>query len=273
LPALESLAGGRLLYQPMAGLRPTWHPLDARLGLPGLPQSGTGQTTILTGRNAPAEIGEHYGPYPNARLRELLTRHALWRPILDAGLRATFANAYPERYLARAGTEGGRMGAFARSVLLAGLELRGPQQLKEGRAVSAFLTHRLWRERLGHLDLPDIDEAEAGRRLAALAGAHDFCAFEYYATDIAGHRPERLDPVRALESLDRFVGGLLETWSEPDVLIVASDHGNIEDERDRRHSRNPALCIWRGQPPASPLASLTDLAPGILSLLGVEARR
>jgi len=39
-------------------------PTDATLGVPGLPQSGTGQTTIFTGINAPAAIGEHLGPYP-----------------------------------------------------------------------------------------------------------------------------------------------------------------------------------------------------------------
>ena len=31
----------------------------------GAPQSATGQATLLTGRNVPAEIGYHYGPKPN----------------------------------------------------------------------------------------------------------------------------------------------------------------------------------------------------------------
>ena len=40
-------------------------PTDANLDMPGRPQSATGQATILTGRNVPAAIGEHYGPKPN----------------------------------------------------------------------------------------------------------------------------------------------------------------------------------------------------------------
>src|SRR5262245_37627019 len=57
--------------------------LDACLGVPGLPQSATGQTTILTGQNGPAALGEHYGPYPNATLLDLLARHSLFRTLLD----------------------------------------------------------------------------------------------------------------------------------------------------------------------------------------------
>ncbi|MBI2844908.1 MAG: hypothetical protein HYX86_00005, partial [Chloroflexi bacterium] len=52
-------------------------PLDANLGVAGLPQSATGQTTLLTGINAPAELGSHYGPYPNHKLREILAEENL----------------------------------------------------------------------------------------------------------------------------------------------------------------------------------------------------
>src|SRR5574340_1599560 len=51
--------------------RATLIPTDATLGVPGLPQSATGQTTIFTGVNAANAIGEHLGPYPNAALRKI----------------------------------------------------------------------------------------------------------------------------------------------------------------------------------------------------------
>jgi len=38
---------------------------DARLGVEGRPQSASGQTTILTGVNAPAAIGTHKQGFPN----------------------------------------------------------------------------------------------------------------------------------------------------------------------------------------------------------------
>ena len=39
--------------------------LDANLGVDGLPQSATGQASLLTGENVPKAIGYHYGPKPN----------------------------------------------------------------------------------------------------------------------------------------------------------------------------------------------------------------
>jgi hypothetical protein len=75
LPVLQSLLGVSHVTLDMAGTitdRAALLGLDARLGVKGLPQSATGQTTILTGQNAPAAIGKHYGPYPDQRLRAML---------------------------------------------------------------------------------------------------------------------------------------------------------------------------------------------------------
>src|SRR5687768_7531576 len=46
--------------------------LDATLGVDGTPQSGTGQTTLLTGRDAVSLHGRHFGPWVPARLRPML---------------------------------------------------------------------------------------------------------------------------------------------------------------------------------------------------------
>ena len=47
--------------------------LDATLGVPGLPQSATGQTTLLTGVNAAAHAGRHMVGIPGPTLRPLLS--------------------------------------------------------------------------------------------------------------------------------------------------------------------------------------------------------
>ena len=51
---------------------------DARLGVEGRPQSASGQTTILTGVNAPAALGQHKQGFPNERLREIIREHSLF---------------------------------------------------------------------------------------------------------------------------------------------------------------------------------------------------
>jgi hypothetical protein len=178
-----------------------------------------------------------------------------------------FANAFPERYLDRVRRGTARMGAVARSAWLAGVVLRGPEALRAGEAASAFLTNEAWRDHLGYRDLPRLDEAAAGANVARLARGHDFTLFEHFATDIAGHRGGLANARAALESFDRFLAGVLSEWSADDHLVLASDHGNIEDVATSRHTRNPALCVWACPPVA--LASLLDVAPAVLAALNV----
>ena len=78
---------------------------DATLGVPGRPQSATGQATILTGENAPAALGQHLVGFPNAALRDLIDRRSLFRDLSARGLRAEFANAYPVAYLRALGID------------------------------------------------------------------------------------------------------------------------------------------------------------------------
>src|SRR5581483_340310 len=76
-------------------------PTDARLGVAGLPQSGTGQTAIFTGVNAPAAIGAHYGPYPNAELRALVQRESIFKRLRALGFSTALGNAYPPFFFQR----------------------------------------------------------------------------------------------------------------------------------------------------------------------------
>jgi 2,3-bisphosphoglycerate-independent phosphoglycerate mutase len=268
LPALASLVGGRpVLPTGQDGPDSALRPLDARLGVPGLPQSGTGQVALLTGRNAAAFLGAHHGPYPPLALRPWLAGGSLWTGLLQAGRSVAFANAFPDRYLERARRGTARMGAIARAAWSAGVPLRGPDDLRAGAAASAFLTNEAWRTHLGYRDLPRLDEAAAGANVARLARRHDFTLFEYYASDIAGHRATLPEACAVLEAFDRFLGGVLTEWPAEDVLLLASDHGNVEDLTSRRHTLNPALGLWRG-PPVN-LASLLDVAPAVLAAAGV----
>lgn len=269
LPSLEALAGGRLAGSPEAP-PPRLHPLDARLGVAGLPASGTGQTSLLTGINAAAYLGEHRGPFPGEALHPLLHERSVFRSAIQAGLTVAFANAFPTRYLRRVRVEGGRQGAFTRAALQAGVLLRGAEDLRRGAAVSARLSHGSWPTEEDEAPVGARDAAEAGRCLARLAAAQDLTVFEYWLTDWAGHHPSRYSPESVLGELDGFLSGLLEAWPDDRPLVLASDHGNLEDLSSRRHSLNPALCIWWGPPAGPPLRDLTDLAPALLAALGIS---
>jgi 2,3-bisphosphoglycerate-independent phosphoglycerate mutase len=269
MPTVQSLLDGRqptLDSGPVQTDRASLVPLDATLGVPGLPQSGTGQTTLLTGVNAARHIGRHLGPYPDESLRQLLAADNLFKAVLERGGRAVLANAYPDRYLSRLERGRGRMSAIGRAVREAGLTMRGYRELKQGRAVSGLLTHEYW-QRWGY-DLPDITPYQAGRWLATLAADHTLTFFEYFYTDVCGHRADRRESISTLEKLDAFLGGILSALSlATTTLLVVSDHGNVEDWRNGQHTLNPALALLAGAGHAelaAQMRSLADVTPALL---------
>jgi 2,3-bisphosphoglycerate-independent phosphoglycerate mutase len=275
LPILQSLLDGRQPVRANGGYatrHATLLPLDAQMGVPGLPQSGTGQTSILTGVNAPALIGQHYGPYPNQPLRDLLSNGNLFRELLVSGKPVAFANAYPDRFLNRLGRGTERLSANSRAAVLAGLKLRGPAELKAGRAISSLLTNKYWRE-WGY-DVPELTAAQAGAQLVRLTEDHMLTYFEFWYTDVAGHRQDRELSLYILEQMDEFLGGIIDALDlSRSLLVILSDHGNFEDLSTPKHTLNPALSLLVGaghQDLASRLESLEDVTPALKVMLSDE---
>jgi hypothetical protein len=62
-------------------------PTDACLGVEGRPQSASGQTTILTGVNAPAAVGYHKQGFPNKALLEIIEQNSIFKQLNDAGVK------------------------------------------------------------------------------------------------------------------------------------------------------------------------------------------
>ncbi len=268
-PALRALLGG-----PLAGRDPvrtsaaTLVPLDARLGVPGLPQSATGQTAVLTGENAPALIGRHLAAYPTPRLRALLASRGLFTVLGSRGVSAALANAYTPEYFAAVADGRLRHAAITLNAIQAGLRLRGIDDLRAGRAVYQDLTNA--RLRAQGIPVPPVSPEEAGARLAAIASAYRFVLFEFFQTDLAGHG-RLADGVGLVERLDAFLGAVLRASDLDDTLVLlTSDHGNLEDERTGGHTLNPvpALLVGAGRDAlGAGLRAITDLAPACVDAL------
>lgn len=263
----------RLLEGPMVlGARPrsgvVLRELDATLGVEGLPQSATGQTSLLTGVNASALLGRHMTAFPGARLQQLLRRSSVVRRLAEAGMRCTFANPFHADPYDRA--RRGRLSATTRAIMAAGLPFRRIGDLSAGRAVSWDVCRdRWWRgESLG---VATIEPQAAGRDLARLASGYDFTLYETFMTDLAGHRRFGWTAAEALRRLDGLLAGILDSEVEGLTVLLTSDHGNLEDASVTGHSRNPVPLLVQG-PRAGAFreaASLTDVTPAILDTLGV----
>lgn len=276
LPHLQGLLNGHRLVAglgPVESDRALFIPTDACLGVAGLPQSATGQGAIVTGLNVPRLVGEHGGPWPSPEVAELIRRETLFLKLKTMGRDAVLLNAYPGRYF-QAIRSGRRLySAIPLALTSAGLPQMTEADLRAGHALSADLTGEGWRTHLGVADAPVYSLPAAGRRLAALARTHDFSFFEYWLSDHAGHRSSLAEACQLLEGLDAMLGGLLEAWDDREGLIVmTSDHGNVEDLSHRHHTLNPVPTLVIGDARAAfarGVSDLTHFAPAILNYLAL----
>lgn len=275
MPYLETLLGGKKLVRasaPFAGDLATLSAIDAGLGVKGLPQSATGQAVLLTGVNIPAEIGYHYGPKPNPEVAEYLNGSALFSKTIRAGKTAALLNAYPPRYFE--GIDSGKRlySSIPLALTNAGLPLFTQEDYYAGNALSADFTGKGWREFMKLNDSPLFEPYAAGAKLAELAARYDFAFFEYWASDYAGHKQDMAWALRQLEAFDGVLQGLLEN-NRGNIVLVTSDHGNMEDLSTRKHTSAPVPLIVFGEKEArrefQNIQSLTEIAPAILRALGI----
>jgi 2,3-bisphosphoglycerate-independent phosphoglycerate mutase len=273
-PTLTSLLDGRRLVAEtgrfgtsQADLIPT----DAHLGIGGRPQSATGQAAILTGINASQRLGEHYGPRPDARVRAVIDEGNLFRRVQEQGHRFYFCNAYPPIYFAAVARGKRLLSAIPYAVTSAGQVLPDEDDLKTGRAIAADFTNRSWREFLSYTDTPVYTPQEGGAFMWELAQPYQFLFFEHWNTDELGHHKDIKGAIANLEVFDGFLDGLISAADlDETLIIVASDHGNLEDCSHSKHTENSALTLVLGA--AHPIVAerihaLTDFATVILDFL------
>lgn len=276
LPRLRELLGGRSLVRQSAPLEnetTTLVSLDCSLGVEGAPQSATGQASLLTGRNVPSEIGEHYGPKPNAAVRAIVEADNLFGQIVNKGGQATLLNGYPPRYFDSINRGHRLYSVIPLAVVAAGIPLQTVEDMQAGRAFSADFTGQGWTARPDFPPIPNYSTAEAGNQIAITSLDYDLSWFDYWLTDYAGHHRDMDQAVAVLETFDEVLDSLLGTWSvDRDLIILISDHGNLEDLSKRGHTLNPIPCLLIGplnlrREFTRHLADLTGFAPAALRIL------
>jgi 2,3-bisphosphoglycerate-independent phosphoglycerate mutase len=246
-------------------------PTDARLGIEGRPQSASGQTTILTGVNAPALLGYHKQGFPNKALLEIITQHSVFLQLKNAGIAPlTFANAYTKRFF---GERPRWVSATTAAVEAAGLTFHTLDDLRRDRAVYQDFTNAFLIERGEDVNFRAPHEAAAV--LAGIVAENRFTLYEYFITDKVGHLQDMETSKRVLKQLALFIRELL---SGVDLsctsVILTSDHGNVEDLSLRNHTLNEVpTIVWGANRDriASRIKSLTDITPAIVETLTEKA--
>src|SRR5208283_5461816 len=232
-------------------------PVNTTLGVPGLPQSGTGQTAIFAGVHAPRKIGKHFGPYPYSTLIPIIKEQNVFVRLQQRRKKFFFVNGFPAKYFDYINSPRGRTPVVALSYLSA------------GRALSADFTNE-GLNTFGYR-LPVMSPFEAGRRFYEIGRSFDFTLFEYFFPDKAGHSQRMKESVEVLERMDGFLAGILDSFDDQnDILFFVSDHGNIEDLSTKSHTRNPVPLIVVGSRRkffSDKIKKLTDVTPTLASFL------
>ncbi len=242
-------------------------PTDACLGVEGRPQSASGQTTILTGINAPAAIGYHKQGFPNQVLLDIISEHSIFLQLKRSRVeKITFANTYTARFFENRPRW---ISATTAAVEAAGLRFNVVEDLKAGRAVYQDFTNAMLIERGENIDLRSPEQA--GEVLATIVAANQFTLYEYFITDKIGHTQDLNAARRVVPMLASFIRATLSRLDLEDTTVVlTSDHGNIEDLSSRNHTLNPVPTIVWGNNKrriAASIRSLTDITPVIVKTL------
>jgi len=278
LPVLTRLVGARpdRLAPPHAAGDVVFRPIDATLGHDGLPQSATGQTSILTGLNGADIMSGHYGPWPGPSLTKSLQSGTLFHDGEAAGGSA-LANTFTPRYFITEGRRRHRPNAPVVAARAAGVRLRGLDDYHGGTAIAPDLDGT----GLARLGEPGpagpaapTGAAAAGvtgtaATLTRLAAEYSFTFVDVWVTDGYGHDRNATDAARFLVTLDALLGLLVDDPGGPvaagATLLVVSDHGNLEDLGVKGHTRNhvPLLAAGPGAVEFVGATSLLDVAPGV----------
>ncbi len=250
-------------------------PTDACLGVDGIPQSATGQATIFTGVNAAEYLGYHLYAIPNGKLVDLVCEKSLMKVLRERGIKVTSANLYSKEFFEKRGSM--RRNKFPVSTLTiraSGVPFRYADDYRGDNAVFADITNRLIRERGYDIEL--ISPERAGKNLLNILSDNQFVFFEYFMTDIHGHRRNRAGLEESVDILSRFIAAI---WEEADrentAVLVVSDHGNSEDPDTAGHtmSRIPTIILAEDsdllRKSALSIRSLTDIYPWVIEYFGV----
>lgn len=252
--------------------------IDASLGHPGLPQSATGQATIFTGHDAIALQNGHFSGHPTPTLSKLIEDESVLRRARARGKRTAFLNAYDEpraRHLERVvrGVERPSRkhppSASSRAALAGDGSLMTMEAVAQGRAASFDLTGEMLRA-FG-VDAPRVSVERAAESVAAGAREVDLSLFEIWTTDMAGHAQDTTWARLEVHKLDRFLAALFRATAPGDLVVVTSDHGNLEDlgTRTHTHAKVPLLAYGAGADAfVQDARDLRDVAPRLLAHIG-----
>ena len=221
-------------------------PVDASMGVPDIPLSGTGQTSIFCGVNASKMIGKHFGPYPYSTLVQIIKQKNIFHEFKKRRKKVEFVNAYPKQFFQYINSGRRRLSVTTLSCLLSGIKLNKIADLRNGKALAADIDNIRFVEKMNY-KLNILSPQAAAKRLLRIGCKNHLTVFEIFHTDHHGHGRAVEYLEHTIKVLDDFLLCLTKNLKDEMTLIVCSDHGNFEDLSIKMHTLNPALGMTFGK--------------------------
>jgi hypothetical protein len=253
---------------------------DASLGLPGLPQSATGQTSLWTGINGVKAVGRHINGFPTFTLKKIIVKHSILRVLNDFGIEADLLNCYTPAFFQKFGKNPRFLSASTLIQMASGRPLKNLDDLREGRGLYMDIDHEylitLSKDLIPANDpvMQRCDPYTLGRSVPRQFQNYGLAIFEYFITDKVGHDQNWEVAKKTIKDLEDFLTGFLDGMDpHVDTLILTSDHGNMEDLSTSTHTTNPVPTYIAGKMAdsiESKVHKLTDIPIAIYDSLGLQ---
>lgn len=244
---------------------------DCSLGVPGLPQSATGQTAIFTGTNAPEIVGRHISGQPTISLRKIINNNNLFKELQSLGLKVANANVYRDDYLKKMldpSDKEVKPSVTSVMTMSAGINFKNVDDYINNEGIYHDITGEVLIEN-GYNVEPSTPERTADI-LCNISEKYDFTLFEHFMSDIIGHKADMDKAKKEIQLIDRFLGELFRKIDlSRFVVVITSDHGNIEDMSVRTHTMNKVPTVVAGAVPEGykiRVNSLVDIMPMVVGM-------
>ncbi len=262
--------------------------LDASLGIDGIPQSATGQTSAFTGRNAAKILGHHLFGFPSKTLRSLLIKNNLLLKFKQRGLKVKFINAYTnfsdelsqgllqinqdgtistknnklniEKYLHKISVT---------TIIALSIKQRfyGLLDLKDKKTVYHDFTNRYLIER--NIDIKEFSPETAAKIILNNSKKYDVILYEYFLTDKIGHKQSLSQAIKIVEEFNLLLDNIVKSLDLNETnVIIFSDHGNFEDLSTKKHTNNdiPFIHIGKNIDTKNEISSIEEIYNYILKV-------
>ncbi len=270
-----SVLGGK---SPSQALPTGWEviPTDPRLGMSGLPQSASGQTALWTGVNGARIMGHHMTGFPGPTLIKVIEKYSIIKKFCEYGLKASLLNCYTEHYFERVKKNPRLLSVSSHIQRASGQAFLTLDDLKMNRALYMDYTHEVLHKICPECkeDFPVIDAKQRGADLAKIMQGYDLTIHEFFLTDKAGHARSWEMAEWCIGTIERFLAGLVPCLNvERDLLLISSDHGNMENLTTKTHTMNlvPTFAYGKfAKQAAQKIKTLLDIPRFIYEIMGIE---